>query len=108
VSQLVLLVRTRGQWVQAGWPLKPGEPGGSLSHNVPDGREVYLFECRGDHSVLLRSRGGIDIEQGSTRVIDTEGFEEVARMDAEHPSFECWLRVGRDRETRRYRFRHEA
>jgi hypothetical protein len=108
MSQLVLLVRARGEWVQAGWPLKPGEPGGSLSHNGPSGREVYLFECRGDHSVLLRSKAGADVELGAARVIENlDGFEEVARMDAEHPSFECWLRTDRDSETRRYRFRHE-
>lgn len=108
MSQLVMLVRARGEWIKVGQPLMAGEPGGSLSHNAPHGaREVYLFECRGDHSVLLRSTSGADIELGAIRTISTEGFEEVARMDAETPSFECWLQTGRDREPRRFRFRHE-
>lgn len=66
-------------WHQVG-VLNPGDNPGSMSDNRPDGsRQVYLFECSADdsHSLLYRSKAGIDAEIGVVRVMATDGLEEI-------------------------------
>jgi hypothetical protein len=61
--------------------LGPGDQEGSISHNAPDGRrDVIMFACHGDYSVIRRSAAGADYEAGRDRVILTDGTEELARL----------------------------
>lgn len=85
--------------------LNAGDPQGSMSHN-PEGREVVVFGCYGDYSLVERSRGGGDKELGAGRVIATLGFETLARLGPGQ-NFEAILR--RDGQTlpTRVRWRHE-
>src|SRR5437660_1423172 len=106
---LTVEFRAQGEWHRVGPALAPSALPGSMSHNGPAGRQVYVFGCDGGHSLVLRSRGGMDVEHaaGSIRAIKSlEGFEEVARLTPERPSFECWLKTDRMREPTRVRFRH--
>lgn len=111
MGTLTVEFRARGEWHPVVGPaLTPGAPPGSMSHNGPAGRQVYLFGCDGDYSLVLRSRGGVDVEHaGLVRELTAlEGFEEVARLTPERPSFECWLKTDRMREPTRVRFRHNS
>lgn len=108
MGSLIVEFRAEGQWHRAGPPLSAADQPGSVSHNGPAGRQVYVFECLGDRSVLKRSSLGADREHvgGLVRVVTSLGFEEVARLTPAQPSFECWLQTDRMREPMRFRFRH--
>jgi hypothetical protein len=106
-ERLVVEVAIRRGWNQAGL-LHAGDPPGSLSHNPPEGqRQIILFSCHGDHSLIRRSTGGADIELGAGRVVGTLGYEEMAKLRAgEH--FECLLLPDKRTRAMRVRFRHEV
>lgn len=104
MSKLLLDVRANGQWKRMGAVLL-GSQSGSLSHNGPAGRQMYLFKCHTDHAVIERSTGGADYEVGYERAIQSIGLEKVARLDAENPDFECWLKTDHSTEPHRMRFR---
>jgi hypothetical protein len=57
---------------------------GSISAARPSGtRDMILFRCDGDRSVIRRSTGGYDWEDGLTTVIvPVGGFEEVTVLTA--------------------------
>ncbi len=72
----------REKWVKVG-ERRPNEPLGYISQNKPDGiREIYLFGCNPDNveSVILKSKSGLDIADPSISIVDTAGFEEIARL----------------------------
>lgn len=72
----------RTDWVKV-QELNPGDSSDSISQNKPDGqREVYLFQCEpsGEESVIYRSRAGFDVANQRSRVVNTTGLEEVARL----------------------------
>jgi hypothetical protein len=79
----VLLIEISGdgqEWTRGG-TLSPGQPEGSISHNWPDGkRDVILFRCHGDYSVIRLSVAGVDYEDGDDRMIMSAGLREVARL----------------------------
>jgi hypothetical protein len=69
----------------AGWTLlatlRPHDRPGSVSRNMPDGhRDVIMFDCNEDHSVISRSVFGADMEEGTERVISTAGIEVLATL----------------------------
>jgi hypothetical protein len=101
------LFRGSQNWQTIG-RLAPGERPGSISHNAPDGRQIYRFEARSSAlSVIERSVGGADIEVGSLRAIDPlYGFEEVARLTAVNPTLEFALRTDNMPHAVPFRFRH--
>jgi hypothetical protein len=68
------------EWKRAA-TLAPGEREGSISHNWPDGkRDVILFACHGDHSMIRMPASGADFEDGDARMVITTGLREVARL----------------------------
>jgi hypothetical protein len=109
MAALLVEFRHQGEWRQVGPALTPGMRAGSLSHNGPAGRQMYVFGCDGPYSLLLRSTAGLDTAQPTLiRVVSAlEGFEEIARLTPEQPAFECWLKIDRMREPTRFRFRHD-
>jgi hypothetical protein len=81
VSFLSMEVSADGREWKPGTALTPGQPEGSISHNWPDGkRDLILFRCCGDHSLIRLSAGGADFECGDDRAIVTTGFREIARL----------------------------
>lgn len=105
MSSLIVEFRAKGKWHPVDPPLGPGEAG-SVSHNGPAGRQLYVFQCEGDHSIMRRSSVGIDREDGVLREITSAGFEDVAEIIPGVP-YECFLKTDRMREPMRFRFRHE-
>jgi hypothetical protein len=105
---LVLEVRAEGEWREVN-RLGPSAAPGSLSHNGPQGRQVYVFRCLGHQSVLQRSQAGADLAHGDLRVLSSSasGFEDVARLTSEDPTAEFWLRPDNVVEPVRFRFRHQ-
>ena len=81
MSALRLEVRTPGsEWRQLAL-LSPGDREGSVSHAPLGGtRDVIMFACHGDHSMIRRSAAGADYETGTARVIATVGMIELARL----------------------------
>src|ERR1017187_11016502 len=63
-----------GKWAKLA-TLTPDDPPGSISQNTLTGRDVIMFRCAGDHSVVERSVLGADMEAGSQRAIVTAGTE---------------------------------
>lgn len=109
MSQLVLEVSPGGEWRSIG-TLREGEPQGSLSNNLADGkRDVLMFTCLGDHGLIERSVGGADREVAdrTMRLTATLGLEQVARLYAgeEH---RFMLRTDRMAVAVHARFRYEA
>lgn len=68
-----------GPWLKLG-TLTPQVPPGSISHNAAGARDVILFRCCGDYSLVERSLGGADIEEGAARTILTDGTELLATL----------------------------
>lgn len=97
----------KGEWVRVA-ELKSGDPPGSISQNMPDGRrEVYLFECAEDdsESIIKKSKGGIDVVTPAMRMIVSEGMVEIARLkDGEVYSFS--IKTDTSSERRLIRFAH--
>ena len=69
----------RGGWRPAAI-LRPGDPPGSISSNHAGGRDIFLFRCEPDRSVISRSTGGADFEaaDGAIRAVAAAGLAEVA------------------------------
>jgi hypothetical protein len=65
------------------------------------------FRCLGDHSILQRSKAGVDFARGELRVFSHSGFEDVARLTTEEPAMDFWLRPDNVAEPVRFRFRHQ-
>jgi hypothetical protein len=103
---LILEVRVPEEWREFN-RLDPSEPPGSLSHNGPGDRQVYMFRCLGDYSILQRSKSGADFERGDLRAVSSLVFEDVARLTVEQPSVDFWLRPDNVEEPVRFRFRHQ-
>lgn len=106
MSPLVFEMRQLKKWVELG-RLGPEDTNGSLSHNGPAGRQVYMFGCHGDHSVIKRSEAGVDTDVGPLRITAALGYEEIARLTEESAPYEFWLKTDNMREPILVRFRHE-
>lgn len=64
--------RFQRQWETLGIQ-RSGDPPATISNNKLDGqREVYITQCFADHATVSRLPGGVDIEQGVHRIIDSE------------------------------------
>lgn len=70
-----------GRWTVIA-SLGPHDPPGSISRITPGGRDVIIFRCAGDHSVIERPIAGADWETGAQRVIATTGTEVLATLTA--------------------------
>jgi hypothetical protein len=106
-ERLVIDVAIRNGCNRAG-ELRTGDPPGSLSHNPPEGqRQIILFSCHGDHSLIRRSTGGADVELGAGRVVGSLGYEEMAKLHAGE-RFECLVLPDKRTRAMRVRFRHEV
>jgi hypothetical protein len=81
VSGLLYEIRAvaDGKWMTLA-TLTPDDPAGSISQNTPEGRDVIMFRCAGDHSVIEQSVAGGDIEVGAMRVVTTAGTEVLATL----------------------------
>jgi hypothetical protein len=78
---LLMEVSADGREWRSGATLLPASPGGSISHNWPDGkRDVILFRCCGDHSLVWLSAAGADFTAGGDRVVMSAGSREIARL----------------------------
>jgi hypothetical protein len=106
-SALIVEARVDGEW-RAVTRLGPSSPPASVSHNGPAGRQVYVYRCCGDHSVLLRSKAGADVTDGELRVLPSAGLEDVARLTPEAPTTDFWLRFDGADDSLHVRFRHES
>jgi hypothetical protein len=62
--------------------LTPASPEGSITSMTGDGgRDVLLFRCEGARSVIWRSAGGVDFEDGPNRVVmPLKGREMLAEL----------------------------
>lgn len=62
--------------------LTPASPEGSITSMTGDGgRDVLLFRCEGERSVIWRSAGGVDFEDGPNRVVmPLKGREMLAEL----------------------------
>lgn len=76
---LLVEVATAEGWLPAS-VLFPGDPEASMSSNHPRGRDIILFRCEQDRSVISRSTGGADWETGggTGRAIASLGIAELA------------------------------
>src|ERR1700752_4882599 len=72
-----------GGWRLIG-ELHEADPPGSMTHNPPEGaRQVVLFTCCGQYSLIERSRGGGDITYGTTRAVaPADGPDKLPRRGA--------------------------
>lgn len=67
-------------WTTLG-TLTPDTPEGSITDMTDGGRDILLFRCAGDKSVVTRSVGGIDVEAGPDRVVlPLKGREILAEL----------------------------
>jgi hypothetical protein len=79
---LLMEVSLGGDEWRPGTTLAPGDPEGSISHNWPDGkRDLILFRCCGDYSLIRLSAAGTDFEYGHDRIVTTAGLREIARLE---------------------------
>lgn len=65
------------EWVSVG-EVKPTDPPGTMSNNLPDGRrEIYHFSCASDdsNSVIRKLPFGIDIANDQQRIISESQIE---------------------------------
>ncbi len=98
-------VYKNGKWIKVG-ELTKHDPPGSFSNISPDGRrEIYIFECFGNKSVIYRSKGGIDREIGSLREIYTFGLERIKELGKGN-SYEMEIGTDKSSERRKIRFVH--
>jgi hypothetical protein len=81
VGRLLVEIRVDGQsgWRRLG-EQGPAGPPGSMSDNGAGRREVLLFCCQGDHSIVARSRRGLDIAQGFAREVYASDADVLARL----------------------------
>lgn len=87
---LIVELQVGGSWRRVG-VIRPGDPGGSMSDNVPqDGassegggavrRDVLHFFCDEGGSRVMRSKGGVDVATPEWRATFTEGLELVKAL----------------------------
>lgn len=97
------------EWVKAG-EVKPGDQPGSISDNIQQGRQVYLFSCKKDDSgsIIYRSKLGVDVDLSNTArlVSNLTGFETVKEL-SKGESFEMSVKTDRSPEPRHIRFTHK-
>lgn len=83
-----------------------GDPPGSLSDNTGGRRDVYTFTCLGDHSIVKRSRFGLDEEVGAGRnITPLAGWEHIATL-RQGESKELTIQPGRLPHPVRVRLKH--
>lgn len=73
-------------WTRAA-VLNPGDPVGSVSDCHDGRRDVILFRCEPERSVIYLSAAGADYESGPERIVVTLGTRELAVL-ADGESFE--------------------
>jgi hypothetical protein len=73
-------------WVPIG-VVAVGDPPGSMSHNTLDRRDLIVFVCVGDRSVVSRSLGA-DMEVGAMRAVFPLGEAEVLASLAAGQTYE--------------------
>lgn len=71
---------------QAGWQtlgvLRAADREGSITDTRPGSREIILFRCEGNRSVISRSAGGVDYEAGEARtVLPLQGRVTLAELN---------------------------
>lgn len=74
--------RLKAGWVPVGPVIREGDQPGSVSNKTADGRELILFICQGNRSLVIRSRNGFDIEKGADQEVFSQGFERLAALAA--------------------------
>ncbi len=90
-------------WKQAG-VLNPGDREGSLSDCRDGRRDVILFRCEPERSVIYASDAGMDSESGDERTVIALGTTELAVL-TEGESFERNVTTDRGA-SYRVRWRH--
>jgi hypothetical protein len=92
--EVVLEIHVEGQWKRVG-SVAEFLPGGSISSEEPDGRQVYIFGwVAGDGPAVWRSTGGFDVENPAIREISSVGLDRLA--DLHQGPFELqWWRHGK-------------
>jgi hypothetical protein len=69
-----------GKWITLG-TLSPAADAGSITDMAGGRRDILLFRCEGERSVISRSAGGIDFDAGETRAVaPLEGLETLAEL----------------------------
>lgn len=66
--------KINGQWKTLGVQ-RQNDPPATISNNRADRREIYVTQCFADHATISRLPGGVDIEQGLHRIIDSEELQ---------------------------------
>ena len=74
---LVEVADAHGAW-SAVHLIPAGDPDGSISNNQPAGRDIILFRCERDRSVIYRSAAGFDMEVAGGRIVTMLGTEVLA------------------------------
>jgi len=80
VGALQVQVRSRaGGWVTFP-PLTVDMPPASVANHHDGRREVIVFYCYGDHSIIEQSRAGVDVEVGALREVRSTDMIQLARL----------------------------
>jgi hypothetical protein len=104
--KLLVEIGREGRWAPIG-ELRQGDEPGSMSNVVTGRREIIAFRCEGTHSVIERSKGGVDFElNGSLRMVSSLGFDELARLEPRE-TYECDVQTDSMGTPARLRFTHE-
>lgn len=76
---LIEMRKENQEWLRTP-SLKQNDPPGSMSNNTETGRDLYLFQCLGDYSVISKSNVGMDAEvnNGKNRLVISNNFSPVS------------------------------
>lgn len=103
---LILEVSAGGSGWKRAAVLNPGDREGSVSDCRDGHRDVILFRCDGDRSIIRASATGMDFEAGDERTVVTLGTAELAALTAGE-SFARYVTTDRGMSCQ-IRWRHEA
>lgn len=98
-------IGSRDEWAEVG-VLTADDREASMSNVASGHRELILFRCEGTHSVISRSKAGVDYETGPMRAMVTTGVEEIARLEPGEVH-ETTIQTDRMVEPMKLRFTHQ-
>ena len=89
---LILKTYLNNEWVEIA-RLGIGDRKGSISDNTRYGRDIYVFECLGEKSMIYKSKAGFDYEMGEMRDVNSSGFDVIAELSLSKPVYEMSVKT---------------